>query len=181
MSDPDPQHVFRFDFIACPWGGGMYLLPCPGRQGLDDSGRLWRRNLEQDLDVLAQHKIDALVTLLPEHEMQHYHVSDLPHAVARRGWRWWHWPVTDMAVAEQSVLAEIQHAVPLLRQTWQNGGAIALHCAAGLGRTGTLAAQLLVLQGVSPEQAMLMVRKTRPGAIETPAQEQAVKQQKLLG
>ena len=158
----------------------MYLLPCPGRQGVDDHGRLWRRDLEQDLDVLAQRKIDALVTLLPDPEMQHYRVTDLPQAVARRGWRWWHWPVTDMAVADHTVLTQIQNAVPLLRQTWHNGGAIALHCAAGLGRTGTLAAQLLVMQGVTPEQAILDVRQARPGAIETLAQEQAVKAQKLL-
>ena len=58
---------------------------------------------------------------------------------------------------------------------------MAVHCAAGLGRTGTLAAQLLVLQGVAPDEAILRVRQARPGTIETPAQEQAVSDQLLRG
>jgi protein-tyrosine phosphatase len=45
-----------------------------------------------------------------------------------------------------------------------------VHCAAGLGRTGTFAAALLRSLGIAPDAAIALVRATRPGAIETPEQ-----------
>jgi protein-tyrosine phosphatase len=179
MSDPDPQHPFHFDSIACPWGGRLYLMSCPGRQGMDDQGRVWRRDLQADLDQLAHHGIEAVITLLPEEEMQHYQVLDLPQAIAKRDWVWWHWPVTDRAIADEHISKQIQATAPKLRDILQKGGGIAIHCAAGLGRTGTLAAQLLVMQGVEPDQAILEIRQARRGSIETLAQEQAVRDQKI--
>ena len=45
-----------------------------------------------------------------------------------------------------------------------------VHCAAGLGRTGTMVATLLKGLGHDTEAAIAMVRAARPGTIETPAQ-----------
>ena len=47
-----------------------------------------------------------------------------------------------------------------------------LHCAAGLGRTGTLAARLLIASGCAAAGAIATVRQARPGAIESDAQEE---------
>ena len=49
-----------------------------------------------------------------------------------------------------------------------------LHCRGGIGRTGTIAARLLVEFGFKPADAIALVRRTRPGTIETSAQEQYV-------
>ena len=85
-----------------------------------------------------------------------------------------------MAVADADVWQGMNEAMPALQAIWQQGGAVAVHCAAGLGRTGTLAAQMLVAQGVDPDQAIADVRQVRKGSIETAAQEQAVHRQRLL-
>jgi protein-tyrosine phosphatase len=47
------------------------------------------------------------------------------------------------------------------------GQRLLFHCAAGLGRTGTLAARLLIMSGNPPDIAISMVRAVRPGTVES--------------
>ena len=49
-----------------------------------------------------------------------------------------------------------------------------MHCRGGLGRTGIVAASLLIGFGIGPRDAIVAVRKARPGAIETLQQERYV-------
>ena len=51
---------------------------------------------------------------------------------------------------------------------------IAVHCFAGMGRTGTFLAVALVLEGYSPESAINQVRHKRPGSIENDEQEESI-------
>ena len=55
-----------------------------------------------------------------------------------------------------------------------DGHNIVIHCKGGLGRTGTIAARLLVEFGAGPQTAIQSVRKARPGAIENSLQEQYI-------
>lgn len=59
-----------------------------------------------------------------------------------------------------------------LRQRLSRGERIVIHCKGGLGRTGLIAARLLIEFGEDPESAILRVRAARRGAIETAQQEQ---------
>ncbi|MEM7386310.1 MAG: protein-tyrosine phosphatase family protein [Verrucomicrobiota bacterium] len=45
-----------------------------------------------------------------------------------------------------------------------------MHCEAGLGRTGTMIAMLLLAEGASPDDAISQVRAAQPAAIETAEQ-----------
>ena len=62
-----------------------------------------------------------------------------------------------------------------LRSILRRGGRICLHCMGGLGRSGTIAARLLVELGVPPEDAIRSVRAARPGAVKTKEQEEYVR------
>ncbi len=55
-------------------------------------------------------------------------------------------------------LAGFREGITQAAATLQRGEAVYLHCAAGIGRTGTAAACLLKLMGLSTEDAMQRVR-----------------------
>jgi atypical dual specificity phosphatase len=58
----------------------------------------------------------------------------------------------------------------------ETGKAIAVHCAGGKGRTGTmLACWLVAKENMNPEEAIAFVRKQRPGSVETEEQEAFVR------
>jgi protein-tyrosine phosphatase len=62
-----------------------------------------------------------------------------------------------------------------LRRILREGGRIVLHCRGGLGRTGLVAARLLIEFGMAPQEAIRRVRAARPGAIQTREQEDYVR------
>ena len=51
-----------------------------------------------------------------------------------------------------------------------SSAALAVHCEAGLGRTGTIVAMLLIAEGSEVDEAVAKVRAAQPAAIETAAQ-----------
>ncbi len=69
---------------------------------------------------------------------------------------------------------QIERLVEFCDENVASGRAVAVHCIAGRGRTGTMIACYLVHRGREPREAISYVRALRPGSIETAAQEEAV-------
>ncbi len=116
------------------------------------------------LTALAKHGIRAVVTLTEE---------PLPaDAVQQAGLTSIHLPIVDLAVP---TLAQAQAAVTAITQWQAEGKPVAVHCAAGVGRTGTILACYLVSQGAAADDAISTIRRLRPGSIETPEQEAFVR------
>jgi atypical dual specificity phosphatase len=83
-----------------------------------------------------------------------------------------HLPVPDFTAPTQE---QLEQGVAEITEARARGQRVAVHCGAGLGRTGTLLACYLVsAEGLSAHEAVARVRTARPGSIETEEQEQAV-------
>jgi ADP-ribosyl-[dinitrogen reductase] hydrolase len=87
---------------------------------------------------------------------------------------WFHLPIVDVSIPGKAFEAAWLRVGEQLRSMLSGGSNVVVHCRGGLGRAGTIAARLLVELGVAPETAIANVRRVRPGAIETRAQEQFV-------
>jgi len=79
-----------------------------------------------------------------------------------------HFPIVDMSVPSEKDVRDI------FKMIEESGGPVMIHCAAGIGRTGTVIALYLVEMGMEPLEAISLVRKRRPGSIQTEAQEKMV-------
>jgi atypical dual specificity phosphatase len=94
-----------------------------------------------------------------------------PAALARFGLTELHLPTPDFGVpTAESLRRGVEAIERALAARWR----VAVHCGAGRGRTGTLVACVLVARGSTPAEALVRVRRLRPGAVETRAQEAAI-------
>ena len=82
-----------------------------------------------------------------------------------------HVPVPDMDAPTNRQFDVILDAV---RRAHRANMGVAIHCAAGKGRTGTVLAAYFVAGGLGARAAIGKVRDLRPGSIETTEQERAI-------
>ncbi|MEI6214969.1 MAG: cyclin-dependent kinase inhibitor 3 family protein [Desulfuromonadales bacterium] len=165
----------RIDTIRLPGNRGQIGMTfCPGKKDSGYSGRVWARDLVTDLDVISDWGANAVVTLMEGFELEMLGVSDLPEMLRARCLEWHHLPIRDVDVPDRHFEAQWQGHGNRLREILISEGKVLLHCRGGIGRTGTIAARLLVEFGFKPSDAVALVRRTRPGTIETDAQERYV-------
>lgn len=167
-------HPLRVDPL--PVGNGLLGLTfCPGKRGDSVYGDPWARDLETDLAAIRAWGATLVVTLMERFEFDLLGVPDLPDRVASHGMGWAHLPIRDVDVPDAAFDAVWPELLLELGRRLHAGERVLLHCRGGLGRTGLVAALLLIEEGAAPEDAIRSVRAARPGAIETRAQEDYVR------
>jgi protein-tyrosine phosphatase len=169
----------QIDPVTCALGEiGMTF--CPGKKGDSVYGAAWDRDLIGDLSVVRDWGASVLVTLMEKHELDMLKVPELGEQAEAMGLEWHHLPIVDINVPDARFETLWTYSGHVLRRKLMAGEKIVIHCRGGLGRTGTIAAKLLIEFGMAPDEAMKQVRAARPGAIEGDLQPRYVLQQKPL-
>lgn len=154
--------------------GRIGITFCPGKHdSLAATGR-WARDLDIDLAAIQKWGAKLVLTLIEPSELIELNVSQLGKKVEALDMVWKHLPIADYSVPDASFEAQWLTCGAEIRQRLKDGQDILVHCKGGLGRAGMIAARLLAELGMEPEQAIRLVRKNRPGAIETKQQEALV-------
>lgn len=149
---------------------------CPGMKEGGTPGRSWDRDLIRDLAEIKTWGASALVSLVEDYEFEVLAVPEFAEKIRASGIEWHHLPLMNRDVPDARFEERWITSGRVLRQRLQTGERIVLHCKNGLGRTGMIAARLLVELGEYPEAAIRRVRSARPGAIETVQQKRHVYQ-----
>ena len=82
-----------------------------------------------------------------------------------------HIPIADFSAP---TLQQAKEAVTVISSCLDRNMPVAVHCLAGLGRTGTILACYLVRMEMPANNAIIVIREWRPGSIEGPEQEAVV-------
>lgn len=159
----------REEFQGC----GIGICPAPGRwkdiRGLE-------RDLQEILRAAGEHSMENLIviTLLTEEEMNlmEFGVEIYGQAFREKGMHWIHFPMRDKWVSR--TLNDVYNLcmlelVPRLKK--QRKSSLIIHCFGGKGRSGTIAACILICGlNLSASEAIKTVRLTRKGALKNALQ-----------
>ncbi|WP_454442781.1 cyclin-dependent kinase inhibitor 3 family protein [Vibrio bathopelagicus] len=141
--------------------GALVLTPCPGTKGAD---------LDVSLTQLKEQGVEAIVTALDDHELASKDVAALGEKTRALGMQWFQIEIEDDCAPGADFAMKWQAASPALHQVVDNGGKVAMHCMGGSGRTGLLAAHLLLEKSWDLSKIVQEVQSLRPGAFTKPIQ-----------
>ncbi len=160
---PHPHSLFDADGVKA----ALIFTPCPGTQGSP---------IDEALADLKAAGADALVTVMPEGELADNNASNIEQLCQEAGLVWFHLPVADDAAPGEDFESRWVESQAEISRRLSEGQRIAIHCKGGSGRTGLIAASLLISQGLPLEAATQQVQALRPKALQHPVHQAWIKQ-----
>ncbi len=168
-SDTSPLAIAELRIEASSACLGLTI--CPGKK---DRWAGWDRDLHKDLRAIRDWGASTVVTLIEDHEFRLLGIETLGAQVGRNAMEWVHLPIRDVDAPDIRFDSAWETQGPALHRRIDNGERILIHCRGGLGRTGLVAALILVERGADPHEAIERVREVRPHAVETRERERYV-------
>lgn len=136
-------------WIAGPWAGKLAIAARPrGADWLEDEVRDWKRA-----------GVNTVLSLLMPDEEQDLGLTAEPHAAQNEKLRFLSLPIADRQVPASP--SEVAPILDELDAELASGKNVVIHCRQGIGRSGMMAACLLVLRGIGPDSAVQQLEKVR--------------------
>ncbi|MBN7118637.1 MULTISPECIES: cyclin-dependent kinase inhibitor 3 family protein [Pseudomonadaceae] len=150
-----------YDRLSIPGiQGKLIFTPCPGTK---DS------SLVDSLATLKQAGASAVISLMPASELATNGAEDIGKQCQAQDMAWFHLPVADEQVPLEDFGQGWKASKQSILERLNAGQDIAIHCKGGSGRTGLIAARIMVEAGIPRADAIALVQALRPKAIQHPA------------
>ena len=143
--------------------------------GLDDNKIFQQHILLNQLSAFVNFNCSTVVSLVEDSEFDQLCEKKIfVRNIYQHNLKWIHMPIADLKVPNHEFKQKWLITKTLLKNELIEGKNIVLHCKGGIGRSGTIAALILIEHGEENVNAIKHVRKKKPGAIENELQEQFV-------
>ncbi|HEV2199817.1 MAG TPA: dual specificity protein phosphatase family protein [Bryobacteraceae bacterium] len=152
-------------WIDGPWPGKLALAARPrGGEWLDDEIESWRRE-----------GIGTVFSLLTPEEAHDLDLGAEASTARAHGMKYRSFPILDRRVPDSE--SGLSQALKKLDAELEAGRNVVLHCRQGVGRSGLVAACLLVMNGIDPKAAVQRLSAARGAPVpETPEQRRWIDQ-----
>lgn len=142
-------HIFKIKAIGL---GSLSIMPKPSPEWLEEDFRFYK-----DLGITL------VVSLLEEFEAYEIGLQN-EHKVAEQfGIEFLSFPIADRGLPES--FYEFRQFVSGVYARMMAGEHAAVHCRAGIGRSGLLAGSVLAYEGIEPDQAFSFISEKRGVAV----------------
>ena len=116
-------------------------------------------SLRDELAVLRRIGVETIASLLEPSEEAELELRSEGRFAEELGLKFLNFPIADRGVPTRSV--EFHRFTESLADDVRNGRGVAVHCRAGIGRSGLAAAAVLVSLGHEPREVFAMISKAR--------------------
>ena len=136
-------------WIDGPWTGKLAIFAHP-RGG---------ESLLNEIRALKEEGLEVIVSLLTKEEDEEINLLEEREVCEELELQFIQFPINDVSVPASS--AATLELVNRLDEFLSKGRNVGIHCRAGVGRSGMIAAGLLMMRGLSPEKALEQVSNAR--------------------
>lgn len=173
-SDPILVDLLPGEEVSTPGRLGMTFAP--GMWANSVRGR-WERDLAADMTALEKkHGAGVLVSLMEDFEYGYYGIPELLEGGSYGGLEILRFAIPDMGVPREAESQEFASFIREVISRLQAGKNVVVHCRGGLGRTGLVAACVLVALGDHDGNgAIQVVRRARRRTVQTEEQAEFVR------
>jgi len=138
----------------------LYWIDSPGKGRIAISARPrggdW---LEDEVKGLQEAGVDVLVSLLTPEEVKDLELEKESSFSRAHGMEFLSLPIADRGTPRSQ--SEAERFVQNLHNDLAKGRAVAIHCRQGIGRSGMIAAAVLIADGATPNDAVERISKSR--------------------
>ncbi|MDX1301601.1 tyrosine-protein phosphatase [Photobacterium sp.] len=136
-------------------GAQLLLTPCPGTKAV---------NLHDSLVQLKAAGATAVLTALQSSDLPDDGFQKLIQECEALGLQWYHLPIEDDCAPGEEFNANWPAVSQAAQKMLDNGDSLAIHCMGGSGRTGLIAAHLMLARGMDLKATISQIQALRPGA-----------------
>ena len=163
--------INNYDYVEPKGVKGKIILTCfPGRN--EEKKSFSEQFFLEELKIFHRLNCSAIVSLVEDIEFKKMYDKKLfVREIYNLNLNWFHLPIVDLKAPDHKFVDKWQTSKSLLKNELIDGKNIIIHCMGGKGRSGTIAAILLIEFGDNNTDVINIVRDKRNGAIETKEQE----------